>query len=351
VSTFGIPNSATYAQSLSGIDEMMNVLPDNLDNQISAQRVRNVVYTLYDDIQNATSVEFLYSNPDEISNPIGNWVKGVNGWGGTFSNVTLQQLFNGIFYRDSGPRGKISFNGLVPQANGAYIYDFKGLGTTEYPSNSDLDQNVSFRLSWEAIKGTYNLNQSGTITRNPTRTPPDPNPLINISIPLLGNNGAPLLTNTYNAIVNTTNTFRLNFTDIKGGTPPTTTTTLSYAHRAYWGRRPNNSIPTSEEIRGLDGAGVSQINNNTFTNGSFMNIVFNNTTEKLTFNGIDGAGQFLVFAFPKSFGLARFNTPFATNFARVEEIVYRNPFGYEENYYVYISYQPSNSPYGRFFLT
>jgi hypothetical protein len=55
MAVYGVSGSATYSETLTGIEQMLEVLPDNLGNQITARNVRDVVFTLYDDIQNVSS--------------------------------------------------------------------------------------------------------------------------------------------------------------------------------------------------------------------------------------------------------------------------------------------------------
>ena len=60
MSTYGLSGSATYSQTLTGLDEMMSVIPDNLSNQITARNVRDIVLTLYEDISpSIDSLNFL----------------------------------------------------------------------------------------------------------------------------------------------------------------------------------------------------------------------------------------------------------------------------------------------------
>ena len=96
MSSIGIIGSATYAVALSGIEEMMDVLPDNTANTISAEDVRNVVFTLYEEIQGVTPSTFYYTNLNPSTNAIGNFPLG-----STFGALTLDQVLNGIFYRQT----------------------------------------------------------------------------------------------------------------------------------------------------------------------------------------------------------------------------------------------------------
>lgn len=112
MSTLGTTGSATYSQSLSGIVEMMNVLPNNTANQINARNVRDVVLTLYDEvvglsnsISSTSSVMYTNLNPSSIA------VGGVP-LGSTFSK-TIQEIFDDLFYPYVAPTTSISVNPSV----------------------------------------------------------------------------------------------------------------------------------------------------------------------------------------------------------------------------------------------
>jgi hypothetical protein len=96
MSVYGVSGSGTYAVSLTGLDEMMGVLPDNDVNQIRASDVRNVVLTLWDQSGGGGAGSFSYThNPVSEASTIA--VGGIP-VGTTFDNVPLQTLFDNMFY-------------------------------------------------------------------------------------------------------------------------------------------------------------------------------------------------------------------------------------------------------------
>lgn len=343
----GILGSATYATTLSGIDEMMNVLPNNDANLISARDVRDVVLTLYDDIQSATSSEFFYTNPATITNFIGNWrVPNARGWPGTFSNVSLQELFDNIFYIDSGPSAGLSFNPSI-----STTLDFKQEGSTEYSSTTGFDEIVgSFGLRWSATARTYNLKPGGVINRSPAPTiVPDGrsgNPLFNVAVPPRGGTDTVGPTKIR---INQTNTFTFEIEDEKGN-DASSSLTVTYGNRIYWGRRPSlDFFTTSSEIRNLDGAGISQKGSPVVANKGFASAFTG------TYDRIDGAGQHICWAWPSSFGS---NPTFTVNglavrgdiFRLQADFSYKNIYGYEELYDIWITRTTQGSPIQSFII-
>ena len=105
MSVYGVSGSGTYAVSLTGLDEMMGVLPDNDVNQIRASDVRNVVLTLWDQSGGgAGSFSYTHEPVTEASTiAVGGIAVGT-----TFSNVPLQTLFDNMFYPAVGGEYSIS---------------------------------------------------------------------------------------------------------------------------------------------------------------------------------------------------------------------------------------------------
>ena len=68
---YGLSGSATYSVELSGLDSMMQVLPDNNYNQISARNLRDVVYTLWLNGGGGGSFSYTQGPPVEDKSTIG----------------------------------------------------------------------------------------------------------------------------------------------------------------------------------------------------------------------------------------------------------------------------------------
>lgn len=136
--TFPVGGSVSSTQ---GLDQMMNSVPDNDSNLIKAQDVRNSLFTLWkrsdelEQIITSTVSNFRYTNSSPSKNKIGSWEIG-----STFSEVQLQELFDGMFYPYLEPIVSIE---VSPP------FDFKG-------------SNSSVILSWEVIKTDLNI-QSITV--------------------------------------------------------------------------------------------------------------------------------------------------------------------------------------------
>lgn len=95
--SIGLPGSATYAVTLGSIEDMLSVLPDNNANEIAARDVRDVVYTLYQDIvglsNSFSQFDIKYTNLEPSSAAVGGITQGV-----AFNNRTIQQMFDDMFY-------------------------------------------------------------------------------------------------------------------------------------------------------------------------------------------------------------------------------------------------------------
>lgn len=328
----GIPGSATYAQTLTGIEEMMTVLPNNTANEISAQDMRNVVLTLYDDIQGGSFSEFFYTDtPSNLK--VGGVPKGQ-----VFASMSLFTIFNKLFHDEFDPSAGLSFVGLSETK-----LDFKQANSPDYNFDTGFDELVSYELKWTATKGTYDFQSTGTITRTPSPSPPEVvtagDPLFTVPVPLGGGSAN---TPSTRPRLNVSNSYVFTCRDSRGK-PATAQVSLSYGHRVYWGRRSNRNGLTSLEIRSLNGAGVSG-------NGEIRSLTFTfDTTQpvKLSFPNIDGAGQYLCWAWPSSFGTPVFRT--ATGIVTIAEKIqsnfsYKNAYGYTHNYDVWITYSTSASP-------
>jgi hypothetical protein len=93
---YGLSGSATYSVELSGLDEMMKILPNNDYNQISARNLRDVVYTLWLN-GGGGGGSFSYTQGPPLTD------KSTIGVGGipanrNFVDVPLQTLFDEMFF-------------------------------------------------------------------------------------------------------------------------------------------------------------------------------------------------------------------------------------------------------------
>lgn len=204
MSSLGTPGSATYSQSLSGIEEMMNVLPNNTANQINARNVRDVVLTLYDDIQglsssisSTSSVTYTNLNPSSIT------VGGIS-TGSTFNNKTVQQIFDDMFYPYIAPTTSISVSPSV----------------LEYG-----DSSTTLTAAW-SIEAKKNNITSSTIRR--------PIGSISVATPLSNTNASGNVSSGISS-PSSYNTQTFTFSVYDGSTTVVKTTSSSWGLRRYWG--------------------------------------------------------------------------------------------------------------------
>jgi hypothetical protein len=302
------------AYEYSTVDELLTQLPDNTANQIDAINVRNSVYTLWErisDVQTvasqSASASVLYTNTTPTPLTIGGIVAG-----STFSSRTMQQMWDQLLYPYIGPASSLSPN-----------------VTREFGDSN-------------SITLTYN------VTKNS-------NPLT--SVILSGSNGYSFVvpglpsntsisgSNGTTATQNVNTTFTVTATD--GTSTANSSVTFAWLNAIYWGKTPTFAAPSMTVVgtqpAWADGAGVSS--------GKQLA-----SSRAKSYNGINGAGQYLVFAWPATFGTPTFtingllNTAFTkigTGIPHTNMFGYTNPSGYD----IWISNTAQNSPIGSFVIS
>lgn len=122
------------------------------------------------------------------------------------------------------------------------------------------------------------------------------------------------------------------------------TVTIVWRWKRYWGAFVSAVPPTDgaftisdADVLALNGAGVGS--------GS----EFANARQK-TYNGINGGGNYLVFAFPSSWGVPTFkiNGLTSTAFTKVREDIFINASGGSITYQIWVSNSEMNSPITEF---
>jgi len=108
MSEYGLSGSATYAVTFDSFPQLMDILPDNDVQEITAQDLRNVVYTLWEN-GGGGGGSFSYTQTAPFSQGSVNAVGGI-GSGTTFSNVSLQDLFDRMFFPAQGTGFSIAAN-------------------------------------------------------------------------------------------------------------------------------------------------------------------------------------------------------------------------------------------------
>lgn len=321
-SVIGSTNS-TLSRYYSTVDDLLLGVPDNTNNQIQAINIRDAVYTLYEFIQGVAvvasasmtaSVSYDRSVPSTYVSNVG----GV-GTGTTFSG-TVQDALDRIFYPYNPPSANIS-----------------SLSVREFGAP------LSVNLSWSVAK-TNNSIVSIVVDSIPQL--PTGNSQTGIQ-PTLG-------THSVSPSVSQTNTFLISVSD--GTTVVSASTNLVWMNRVYWGSvdlssigNPNltlnpgsaslvSTLCTDNLIYNLTGAG--------YTPGSILS-----TSKDLTYTNIDGAGEYLIFAWPSNVAGA-LSPSFTVNglpntaFTRVRtSSPFSNVYGFSgTNYEVWVSNTPQNSP-------
>ena len=313
--------STIESRRWSLIDDLLVQIPNNNSNLIYASDVRDAVFTLWERTNEialiaasaaSASSFFVNTNPTTI---------GVGGIpvGSTFpSPQTMQQMFDKLLYPYTTP-----------------VLTFTNAGNKEYGAS------LNSTLNWSVT--------------------PKSNPIVSITVnglsqtPTLTSGSVPS-TGTYSLIstpVSTTNTFTMSVFDSQSTT--VLTTSYTWMNKIYWGSvnlaslsNPDltlnpgmtasvGSYITSAIILGLNGAGVSP--GNTLS-----------TTKARTYTNINGAGNYLIFAWPSN--VAGATTPtFTVNglqssaFSRVKGAwTFTNTFGFVTNYEVWVSNTLQNSP-------
>lgn len=122
-----------------------------------------------------------------------------------------------------------------------------------------------------------------------------------------------------------------------GGQTVTASATESWRYARYWGALTKNANITDADILSLTGAGVGT--------GKELN-----ETRQKTYNGIDGAGKYLVFVFLSSAGIPEFfiNGLNSTAFTKVRDGAFINASGATYNVQVWVSNTTYNSPVAQF---
>lgn len=322
-------SGSTLSNEVESLEEILQKLKDNNTNLINAKDVRDSVYSLWLKIEDneTTAPDVTYQN----SNPVPVTVGGIKA-GTTFESPTdMQEMWD------------LLLQPYIPLASSLSI---NGQNVREFGNPSGLNTN-SLTLDWNVIKNTNNIT---SITVDGQIITPNGN----------SQSGTKLTTGTHSVIVDDPqeqNTFSMISSD--GDTTISRNTKLTWRNRIYWGRidlsslgNPNlttstSSIPnisslvTSTLVRSLTGAGIG--NGNELSN-----------SKNKSYDGINGAGQYLIFAFP-SYLPGSLNPTFTVNglpnsaFTRIRtDWDFTNQYGFVTKYEVWISNTPQNSPIGTF---
>ena len=322
MSTYGLSGSATYSQTLTGLDEMMSVIPDNLSNQITARNVRDIVLTLYEDLQTFSSSAVTSLSASNIffgnTNPTLTTVGGVPAGTSFTLTTTVADVLNQMLYPYTAPILSLSTS----------------------PSLLEYGNTQSVVLNWTLTR------KSNTIFT------------VNISKPSGGNlfpppYPVPLTTDqttsgsyTVTPILNTLSTYTFSVNDSSSTT--VSTATVGWRNKRYWGTLDLTSIGNpnltlypgsasyvgsyfsglgSSVILGADGAGSGS--------GSEFATTYASTK---TYNA---SSKYIFWAWPTSFGTP---TQFLVGgflnsaFTKIlSSYVFTNTYGYTASYDIWLT--------------
>lgn len=305
----------------STVDELLTQIPDNTQNLIEPSDLRDAVFTLWERTSDAQSLTVLYTN----ENPVPTTVGGISA-GSTFNEFTMQQMWDALLYPYVAPGAALTTNPTqIEYGNPTYL----GVG--------------NITLNWSATKNSKPITQ--IVVDGATQPIGDGD----------STSGVKYADGTHSAIpgVSSTQTFTMTVKDEDNTT--TANRTITWMNKIYWGSldltsldEPNlttnpesvsaiDSIINSSTILGLDGAGV----------GSGNQLA---TTKSKSYDGIDGGGDYLIFAWPSSVGGAttpsfKVNGLPNTAFTRIKNSwTFTNQYGFQTSYEVWISNTPQNSP-------
>lgn len=133
-----------------------------------------------------------------------------------------------------------------------------------------------------------------------------------------------------------TNTFLMTVTDTEDNSA-NNTASFYFRNGYYWGSQADVTTVTDANILALDGA----------SSGSGKELATSRIKE---FNGINGAGEYLVFAFPSSWGTPVFviNGLTSTAWTKIRSDSFENINGYSETYQVWVSNTQYNGAVSKF---
>lgn len=313
--SFGSASAVRY----STLNELLVQLPDNTANLINADDIRDSVFTLWERISDveliasqSASASIYYNNSTQVPATIGGITIGT-----TFSNMTMQQMWDMLLYPYIAP--SCSLSGL---------------------SNRQFGAPLPVTLNWSVTK---NSNTITSIIVDGVAQIPTGNSQAGTK--------AAVGTHSITPSVTEANTFTMTCSD--GTSTPGASVTLTWMNRRYWGYIDLSSIGspdltlnpgssslvgsfiTDSLIKAMTGAGVGLGNELA-------------STKNKTYTNINGSGYHLVFAFPTAFGSPNFTVNGLPNtaFTKVRSnSVFSNEYLFTGTLYdVWVSNTAQNSP-------
>lgn len=321
------------ADRYSTLLELLTQLPDNTSSLIQARDIRDPIYSLWSRIDEveiiavtaaSASSNILYTNLVPTTLTVGGIAVG-----STFSERTVQQMFDALLYPYVAPGSSLSIS---------------------TNSTREFGSSTAVTLNWSVVKN------SNTITNIFVDGTP--------KVPTGNSQSSTHPTTATHSLVpvspSETQVYSMSVSDDGNVTSYSSTATITWSTRIYWGKidfssigSPNlttnpgsasicASLATDLIIENLTGA-----NANSQAYGSELS-----TTKSKTYNSIDGGGQYLIFAWPSIV-----SNPYTPNFSvnglpstaftriRTNSPFFRSLYGYSGvNYEVWVSNTVQNSP-------
>jgi hypothetical protein len=212
-----------------------------------------------------------------------------------------------------------------------------GSSTLEYKSTSSAAITVNLNFSVVRQSATENI-ATASVSSNQSITG---FPYNFFTAPGSNNQSGSL--SSVSLVDNVSNTFTVTGTTTDGKSCGSSIS-YNFSHKRYWGSFASTVPPTDpafnisdSQIIVLNGAGIGTGNE------------FASSREKI-YNGINANGNYLVFAFPSSWGNPVFiiNGLTSTAFTRVRNNTFVNQSAYSETYQVWLSNTTYNSPVSQF---
>lgn len=301
VGTFSGPPAPTggsaSANEYNTIQELLYKLPDNDANLIQAKDIRDGVYTLWERIEDVSIVAsqssiITYSSatPSTATNLVGFPV------GTTFSNVLLQDMWDTLLHPYNIP---------------TLLLDIQGNDYREYgaPNSVQLDWSVSSTLL------PISIDLVGT-------------PIIPSGLSMSG-------TTISTATQNQTTTFSM--TVIDSHNTYIISDVFTWKSAIYWGKTPTFTLPSMI----VSGSQPAWADGASYSNGKLVTDTFCGF-----YNGINGGGEYLTFAWPTTYGEPTFVVNGLINNAFTKlgiGVTHSNQYGYVSSYDVWLSDTIQNS--------
>jgi hypothetical protein len=320
--------STTQSSRYNAIDDLLVNIPNNTTNYVTAEFVRDAVFSLWERVSDlsaivasASAIPTTFMNPDPTTITVG----GISS-GSTFPTPqTVQQMFNAILYPYAAP-----------------VISLLSSTTKEY------GQSFTHNLTWSVTKKTNPI--LSVVVDGTTISSILPNVLFQTGTRnVLGTYSYPLP-------VSTTNNFLMTVND---GVPNTTGASITWMNKIYWGSIDLSGLPLYPNPNlTLNPGYASQVSDLlTSSPGLILNLTGAGilpgsvlaTSKNRTYPGINGNGKYLIFAWPSS--VAGATTPTFTiganpvsAFTRVKTAwPFTNTYGATTNYEVWISNTAYNS--------